>query len=314
MSADAGALIVWMVTDGKAGHLNQLRGLAHALGERTPALPHRVDAPGAWRALSGWALGRFRAGEELPTPHLILCAGRRTHLAALAARRARGGRIVVLMRPSLQGRWFDLCLAPRHDLGGRRASERVIPTLGALCDVRPTTGHDPACGVFLIGGPSKRHGWDEAGLGAQVRAIVEGMPGVRWRLTTSRRTPDSTTALLRSLACERLEVIPVEETAPGWVREALERAGFAWATEDSVSMLYEALTSGCAVGTLGVPRVQEDRVTRGVDALAEEGLVTTFEAWRERGAMPAPGRVVDEAARCAEIILERWFADRAAGA
>lgn len=304
-------LTVWIVTDGKAGHLNQMRGLAHALSERTPVETQRIDAPGATRGAWWWLLRRFPIGRDLPDPDLILCAGRRTHRAALAAKRARGGRVVALMRPSLPLPWFDLCLMPRHDAGSRPIGPNVVETLGALCDVRPSTEHDESRGVFLIGGPSKRHGWNTASVIDQVSAIVERSPGVRWRLTTSRRTPPDATAQFEAMADERLEVTPADRTPRGWVHEALSTAGVAWVTEDSVSMVYEALTSGCAVGALRVERRREDRVTRGLDALAADGLVTPFDAWRRDAPLRPPEAPIDEASRCAMIILERWFPRRA---
>ncbi|MFG0275206.1 MAG: mitochondrial fission ELM1 family protein [Phycisphaerales bacterium] len=296
-----------MVTDGKAGHLNQMRGLVHALGARAQVASHRIDAPGPWSCAWGWLLARFARGAGLPDPDLILCAGRSTHLAALAARRARRGRVVVCMRPSLPTRWFDLCLIPRHDLVGRSAPTNVVETLGALCDVRPSDAHDPERGVFLIGGPSKRHQWDEEAIVSQVHAIVERSGPVRWRLTTSRRTPATTTARIESMADERLEVIPADQTAPGWVHEALATAGTAWVTEDSVSMLYEALTSGCAVGALRVARTREDRVSRGIDRLAADRIITPFDAWRRDIPVSAPATPIDESARCAGLILAQWF-------
>lgn len=351
-AAAAPALVVWMVTDGKAGHLNQMRGLVHALGERAAVEPHTIPAPPRRRALAALATKRFAPGEGLPDPDLILAAGHGTHLTALAARRARGGKLIALMRPTLPLRWFDLVIAPRHDFmrthrggaegveGRRRGVEasshqginceqtnlpvdasstsplralhasavnspRVVLTLGALCDVRPSQEHDPSRGVFLIGGPSKLHGWDEQDIAAQVRAIVEREEGVRWSLTTSRRTPAPTLARLEALAGERLEIVPQERTPPGWVRERLARGGVAWVSEDSVSMVHEALTSGCAVGILRAPRLRDGRVARGMDDLGEHGLLTTFEAW-ERGRTPTPpAEPIDEAARCAAILLDR---------
>lgn len=349
---DAPSLVVWMVTDGKAGHLNQMRGLVHALGERASVEPHTIAALPRAGALAALATKRFAPGVGLPDPDLVLAAGHGTHLSALAARRARGGKLIALMRPTLPLRWFDLVIAPRHDfLHARRggaevaqeeeqgaepsshqgiqrahasppcddspasphlallasevSSPRVVLTLGALCDVRPAREHDPARGVFLIGGPSKLHGWDEEDIAAQVRAILEREGGVRWSLTTSRRTPAPTLARLEAMASERLEIVPHERTPPGWVRERLARGGIAWVSEDSVSMVHEALTSGCAVGTLRTPRLKAGRVARGMDDLAAQGLLTTFEAW-ERGRTPTPPAApIDEAARCAQIILER---------
>ena len=45
-------------------------------------------------------------------------------------------------------------------------------------------------------------------------------------------------------------------------------------TEDSVSMIYEALTAGCKVGLIQIDRVKEDRITRSVQHLLDQKLVS----------------------------------------
>ncbi|MFN3595388.1 MAG: ELM1/GtrOC1 family putative glycosyltransferase, partial [Thiobacillaceae bacterium] len=115
-------LTLWRLIDGKPGHEKQSLGLAQALQRLAAARWYDVRVHGtafaSVRAALQWALRRFPAGHGLPAPDLILAAGHATHLPALAARRAYGGRIVVLMRPSLPLALFDLCLIPAHDQPG----------------------------------------------------------------------------------------------------------------------------------------------------------------------------------------------------
>ena len=83
-------------------------------------------------------------------------------------------------------------------------------------------------------------------------------------------------------------------------------AEVAWVSEDSVSMVYEALTGGARVGLLALPpRGGTGRVLRGLDRLLTDGWVTTHAHWCEEGALPPPRLGFDEAARCARLILER---------
>jgi uncharacterized protein len=49
--------------------------------------------------------------------------------------------------------------------------------------------------------------------------------------------------------------------------DRLQQAGMVWMTEDSVSMVLEALTAGCQVGPVAIPRLREDRITTAVDRL-----------------------------------------------
>ncbi|MDP1926487.1 MAG: ELM1/GtrOC1 family putative glycosyltransferase, partial [Thiobacillus sp.] len=130
------ALNVWVISDGKPGHVNQSLGLAEALARATPARIHHLTALPVWRA---WLILLFKISPDqtLPAPDLIIGAGHATHLTLLVARRARGGRAVVLMKPSLPRRWFDLCILPQHD--GVAADAHTLVTEGALNRICPSS-------------------------------------------------------------------------------------------------------------------------------------------------------------------------------
>jgi mitochondrial fission protein ELM1 len=301
-------LVVWRLTDGKPGHERQTQGLAQALQQRLPVQVFSLPVTRRWAALGDWLRGRFPAGLGLPDPALILAAGHATHVAALAARRARGGRTVVLMEPSLPRFCFDLCLVPEHDRP--TTGPRVLVTRGVLNSLRPASARPGNVGLVLVGGPSKHFEWDQDGLLRQVEAIVRAAPMQSWTLTTSRRTPPGFVAAVRGLGLGQLTVEPWEETGPDWMAQALARSAEVWVSQDSVSMVYEALTSGAAVGLLAVPARGESRVSRGVERLLADGLVTSFAQWRAGRKLQPPPAVFDEAARCARWIHEQWFRDR----
>lgn len=291
---------LWLITDDKPGHRSQLQGLAQALAARV----HWLAAPDGASALRQWIAGRFPAGDALPAPDFILVAGHRTHLAGLAARRARGGRLIALMRPSLPLAWFDLCVIPRHDTPPARAN--VIATRGVLNTARADPEREADKGLFLIGGPSKHHGWDTSGLLNQIGAILAATPGMHWTLTTSRRTPAATEAALLALRARGVDVRPARDTAPGWAMEQAARSAQAWVTEDSVSMVYESLTAGAATGLLAVPRLGETRIAAGITTLRDEGFVTAFEDWQKDRRLHVPPQRLAEADRVAAEVLSRW--------
>lgn len=296
-------VVVWAFTDGKAGHENQTRGLLTALARRFRLDTRWIPVPAYSSVLTSLMTRRFLPGAGLPPPTLLIGAGHRTHLPLLAARRAFGGRAVVLMKPSLPRVWFDLCVIPEHD---GVSGANVLVTRGALNAVEPGAKRADS-GLILVGGPSRHHGWAEGELLAQVETVVTRAADVRWTLTTSRRTPPATTARLQALDAANLTVVPVKDTGPGWLPEQLAGASFAWVSEDSVSMVYEALTAGCATGVLAVPARRASRVTRGVEALARDGLVTTFARWQAGAGLVAPAQPFNEAARVADRIAERWL-------
>ena len=298
-------LTVWRFSDGKAGHDNQSRGLVEALARLRLIEIHTLNPLPPAAALSGLLLGRLSSWNDLPVPDLVLGAGHRTHLSLLAARRSRGGKIVVLMRPSLPLSLFNLCLIPEHDAPPSRSN--VLVTRGALNRIQPSAALDPRQGLLLIGGPSAHFGWDDAALRQHITAIVAADPTIHWTLTTSRRTPPGFLEDFSGMADARLTVVPVTATDPDWLPAQLARARQAWVTADSVSMVYEALTAGAAVGVLDVPRKRPSRISRGLDHLAAEGWVTLFADWQRSLRLQRPPGTFNEAERCARWIVERWF-------
>ena len=278
-----------------------------ALSLRRPLIRQDIPVPAPRRALWQWLTGRFPAGERLLDPDLIVAAGHRSHLALLAARRARGGRAVVLMKPSLPMALFDLCIVPEHDAPPAR--DNLIATRGTLNRVRPGAqwGADAADeALVLLGGPSKGHRWEGARITRQLAELVEAHPERSWTVADSRRTPEGYLDTLVGLGVHRVSHASVDGE---WLPAQLARSAHVWVSEDSVNMVYEALTAGAAVGVLRLPRIAEGRVTRGLDRLLADGSVVDFEAWRGGREPTSPTEPFDEAARCAGWIVEHWFGE-----
>lgn len=297
-----GALTIWRVSDGRRGHDSQSNGLVAALARQARCDIHELPALAPWRAALYWLRGSFPPGRELPDPRLIIGAGHGTHATLLAARRARGGRTIVLMRPTLPGACFDLCIVPGHDrppaCGGP-----VLRTLGPLHELLPGARHDAARGLVLIGGPARHYTWDADALLAQVRAIVAA-PDCAWTLGDSPRTPPAFRARLRELRGPGY--VPWDAVDRDWLPAQLAGAGTAWVSTDSLSMIFEALGSGCAVGVLDLPVRRPDRVTRAVADLVARGLVTSYADWQQ-GRRPRPAQPpLREADRCATEVLRRF--------
>lgn len=267
-------LVIWRLMDGKPGHENQTLGLVKALerlaAERGMPAPICIDMPlGDYACtLWDWLFKRFRPGFLKPRPDFIIGAGHHTHWPMLCARRSVGGKAVALMSPTLPSVFFDLVVAPAHD---GLTAHNVIVTQGVLNAMQPALIKRPGYTLVMIGGVSKHFLWDDAHVLAQLEDIMQRHPQVR--ITDSRRTPPA----LRAELANRwsVEYQPWEQCSAGWLANELAVAENAWVTEDSVSMIYEALTAGCAVGLVGLKRAEGKvgRLVRGIEELVQGGWV-----------------------------------------
>jgi len=182
-------------------------------------------------------------------------------------------------------------------------------TEGAINAIRSGGPHHPDLALLLIGGPSRHHAWSSSGLAAQIESILDSSPATSWTISTSRRTPADTTSWLLTLRRQGVDVVMAGDTPPGWVASRLAEAGQVWVSEDSISMVYEAMTAGARVGLLEVPRRRSDRVTRAIDGLANDDRITRYRDFVRGADLPGP-RPLAEADRIAAEILRRWFPAR----
>lgn len=260
-------------------------------------------------ALRSWIFKKSQLEwKHLPAPDMVIGAGSSTHLTILAIARIFSVPSVVFMSPPIYLRsFFSLCVAPEHD---RITGPNVILTKGAIHSIRCEDKNDKGHGLFLIGGPSRHHSWDSDSLYSMIHQIVAKSPDVLWTLTDSRRTPQNMRDKITGCTLSNLKFVPSTETGTDWVRDHLVSSGIAWVTEDSVSMVYEALSSGARIGILPVPRKPTaSRVVRGVEELRKEGFVYFYE---EGNSPPVwddlpPARPLDESKRVAELVEKKFW-------
>ncbi len=298
-------LIIWRLVDGKPGHENQSLGLVQALAKQSHCEYIDIKVSNGLEALASYLTATWGLGAGLPLPDLIVGAGHATHLHLLAAQRAYGGKTVVLMQPTLPVALFDLCLIPEHDQYQGRGT--YLQTKGVLNPIAPEGPHQANQALIMIGGPSKHCAWDTLKLIAQVYELVNHNANITYTLTTSRRTPKAFIAAVKRIHLPNLNIVPFEETGKGWVAHQLAESAYAWVTEDSVSMVYEALTAKVAVGLLNLPVKRDNRVTRGVQQLIRQGFVTRFDFLQRYQDTLKPAFGFMESNRCSRWLLQSWM-------
>ena len=287
-------IVVWHLSDGKPGHVNQSIGLIEEMKRLIPTHHYTFDLKGSW-----WkdVAAIKEQGKDLPSPDLIVGTGHKTHIPMLRTRKHFGGKCAVIMKPSLPLKWFDYAILPEHDLVD---GPNVIQTKGNLNKVQPSETLDKSKGLILIGGESKHFHWDTEGVYTQLKLLVQQSPDVSWTLTTSRRTPDDFLESISSLS-EKINIVPFEETDSLWVPRMLSTCGMVCVSEDSSSMIYEALTAGGKVLTLSLSFKKENsKMVRALESLYTDKLISKVCSIQERNKA-----TFHESKRVAEELVKR---------
>jgi mitochondrial fission protein ELM1 len=289
------------VSDAKAGHRSQAVGLYKAMQRISNSEVTFQEI--AIQQLPIFTLLKGMLSHQLPLfekkPDYIFGVGSHTQSRVLLlGKEYPQAKTVILMKPNFPFSWFDYAIIPEHD--GIPESRHVITTQGALNPIVNEQRHQASRVLIALGGSSKRHQWNEAKVLSAIQQIVENHSHSAIILTTSRRTPSEFLAhLVKQPYSQHLQIFPVEQTPQGWIFEEMQQAEAVWVTEDSVSMIFEALTAGCKVGVIGIDRLKEDRITQSIDHIIQSHLVSDSISIQ---ALPEP-HAFKEAERVATYLL-----------
>lgn len=265
---------IWIITDGRLGHLNQLRGLIGRVQDKADVELHWLDLsvqPFSYAGRRG-LLRQFDAQEK---PDWVIAAGSKTHLPMLWCKWVMGAKAFLLMRPSLPLWMFDAVCMPYHDSPPKRHA--VLGTYGVINHIIPSyEGRNQHQGLVLLGGINTHFCWDNAVIIEQLRRIAASSPNTEWLVSDSPRTPVGLLEELANLALANVKILPYAETGSGWLPKILSVVGQVWVSCDSVSMVYESVSSGAPTGLLDLEPLRESRVTKSMAQLATSGLATAF--------------------------------------
>lgn len=307
-------LTLWLFKDGKPGHESQIEGLVTALNKVHCLSVHSLSIDDGLclfllklKCLSA----KFWPWKNMPPPDLLIGAGHKTHLWLLLARALFGGKTVVLMRPSLPSLLFDLLLIPSHDCedsSGLSTRSNVWVTRGVLNKVQYSNDSLLNRGLILVGGPSKHFHWDDESVFQQIVSLIEANPRIQWELSSSRRSTRTIVERLKALSYPNFQFTAFSDTDSSWVQTRMKIASRIWVTADSVSMLYEAMTSGGEVGLISL-RAQRtnSRICKCVQALVDGASLQLDPSLDLEVLQSHP--YLNEAERCALKIKDKWFSN-----
>lgn len=282
---------IWLVSDGNPGHYNQSLAVAEALQRAgygdikwvegrqrisgfvrplvASLIEHTLGAlpPGLERLFYS-----FPDGPPVGRPGLILSSGGKTaFLNILLARRLGCPNVFIGPPPDLSTRHFRVVLHAEEDVTGENRitmdylPTRLDPVKAARSGADFVATHDLggrrlAC--MLLGGNSRSHHYSAV----DWQTMAKGMNGLAekyglaWLLTTSRRTGPEAEAIL----ARNLNPAHVAE-ATWWGKEPrpvvipyLGASEVAFCTQDSLSMLSDAIASGRPVFALYPEALRHD--------------------------------------------------------
>lgn len=259
------------------------RRLRHASKDESSRWLERAGAGALLADLENLAAENVPSRGSADGDILTLSAGSSAAPFSLALGRALGAKTCVIMTPSVLGTDpFDFAILPEHDVSGRPSPgaanglrtpatlatlgapnaivpERLAEAAGELLRRSPPANPDaPAWGI-LVGGDDANYAVTPSWVKTELEPIFNRArdAGAEIYLTTSRRTSGDTETAITELARGRSFVRMVllasaDEYNP--VPGMLGHCSRIFCTEDSVSMVSEAVTAGRRVVLLRVGR------------------------------------------------------------
>jgi mitochondrial fission protein ELM1 len=322
-------LLAWAVTTGAVGMRTQARGLAEAVAGE--AVEKTVGIRFPWSLLPGsWApspeavldpdpdLDRL----EPPWPDLMVTCGRKSAAAAVAVKRASGGRTLAVhvQDPLTDPRAFDLVVAMPHD---RVSGPNVLKVDTALHDLTSAKLAEaaktwkkpfaplgrPLLGV-VVGGSTKANAFTAAQAQVLLERIdrVRSATGAGVAVTPSPRTPPEVLEMINVALAHDPRAFVWDREGPNPYRGILALADRLVVTSDSVSMISEAVSTPHPVEVfdLGESRraaIGGARHADFLDRLVEDRLVRRFEGEAEPPATAGQFNATDAAAEAVRRLL-----------
>ncbi len=263
-------MLIWSLSDGKAGHAIQALALAKALSTSSDAVVlEKTTSSFSARHLPAFLITRNWIDPEklcqdctAPMPDLVVSCGSRASSAALAIKSRYGSHIVNILRPAYSPSNFDAIVVPNHD---KLTGKNIVGCSGALVEMNTMerlrrlkkegkfatlNGSKIA---LLIGGGNKVFKFDREVCRrlADDLNVAARKAGATVIAVTSRRSPPETVDILREYLDSDDYIWNHEEENPYW--DAIAVADAIVVTGDSVNMICEACVKGCPVWIYKLP-------------------------------------------------------------
>ncbi len=283
---------VLILTDGKAGHENQSKAFARALGQEVDVVKVHFKSKLAKAAsylfdkIGVCSTGLLGGLENLDgiDARAVIGTGSGTFYAAKSLARKLGAKCGVVLYPrGYNLSTFDCILAPSFDNPAKLPNVVEIPANLVANDAafyekgveafkeRYDGPTDNLVGV-IVGGPNKCSTMTAEWMKSQLDEIFSSNPGAQLCVTTSRRTPPEVESLVDSYPWTYKLIYSKDHFNP--IPAFVQLAKRLYVTAESTGMLSEACTFGTAeVVALDNLNPGPHKFRRFVENLRAEGYV-----------------------------------------
>ena len=282
---------VLILTDGKAGHENQSKAFARALGYDFDLV--EIHFKSAFHKALYYLFDRLgihslELFKSIPDKNsnyaAVLGTGSGTFYAAKSLARKMGVKCGVVLYPrGYRIASFDCVLAPAFDRPSPAPNVITIPVNLVASDeafyatgteafrARHTPSEKPAVAV-IVGGPNKCSTMSADWMKAQLERIFADTPDAEHWVTTSRRTPPEVEAVVDSFPFDYKLLYSKDHFNP--IPAFVKLARTLYVTAESTGMISESCTFGTAeVHVLDNLKPGPHKFRRFVEDLAHGGYV-----------------------------------------
>ena len=282
--------IVW-IKDGRKGHEKQVEALLDALGEFTNfKLTTLQSRTSTWqgyfyyyicRVLGVFWIKYIRKNTLVLEPgvHIdwVIGAGQASYpwmliLKQLCIKHHKTGpKLLGVLSPQYGKKHFDILCLPEHTKKSMQhwqsklAATRFWYFIGALAKTSQNKV-EPDIAMFTIGGVSKRYSIQASRILKLLTKVLEKFPEKKWYVFTSKRTPTSIEEGLKDLRKTYANVVCDNSVYD----EIIQKAGTKMVTADSVSMIYECLSTRGKTYFVDLPIKREDAIVKASQRLISE--------------------------------------------
>jgi len=277
---------VLLLNDGKPGHFNQLLGVLKGL-ESWQSHVSRIEFRSRFRRNFIFFMAYFKKGgmgllrwaltpksvSELPvwSPSLVLACGSTTASVAFILKKYYGCKSVVIMRSGFRNveKFFDLAVLPVHDRPPQRGN--VVSLQGIPTTITESSIQESALNLqnqlnlgsvrkvgFLVGGPSSRVKMPKSLFAKLISELAKfcGREQHQLLIVTSRRTPPEIENVFDKKISDfqDMRLLLAKNYPHNPIPGVLGLSDIVLVTEDSFSMLMEAVHSGRPVIALRLPK------------------------------------------------------------